>query len=355
MRRFALSRAFTLVELLVVIAIIGILIALLLPAVQAAREASRRSACTNNLHQIGVAIHNYENVYKAFPPASTRVADTRQWMHGPTWWIFTLPYVEQDGLYSDSTFSRQTWWFGDADATITTNKDKYHGITFKIMICPSTPLDTKSDPAAGRAGTWVQEPNYVCILGADNHPTADTAAHRGPISDGGIIVLSEKPHELEPTSTINYQDGRVRANMVLDGLSNTMMVGEQSDFGRDNGRNVDIRSSDRRGFTMGTSYTMKPRGPNTVGVAPNPLCTVPNCRRCYNTTTIYNRYSINHKTFQYNFMGDQGCNRPIQSAHPAGALALGGDGHVRFLRQGMSISTLQALANRDDGRTAQWD
>src|SRR5262245_20190774 len=95
--------AFTLVELLVVIAIIGVLVALLLQAVQAAREAARRSQCNNNLKQIGLSIHNFEGAYGTFPPATTRV-DTDPWMHGPTWWIYTMPYMEQNNTYSKITF-----------------------------------------------------------------------------------------------------------------------------------------------------------------------------------------------------------------------------------------------------------
>src|SRR5258705_4105423 len=102
-RPYRLRNAFTLIELLVVIAIIAILIGLLVPAVQQVREAANRAACQNNLHQVGVAIHNFENSFKRFPPASTRIADPNYWMHGPTWWVYILPYLEQSAVFNKTT------------------------------------------------------------------------------------------------------------------------------------------------------------------------------------------------------------------------------------------------------------
>ena len=106
--------AFTLVELLVVIAIIGVLVALLLPAVQSAREAARRMQCQNNLKQIGLALHNYEQTHKKFPPgivqqqadpqfvagatAANTINDTESW----AWGAFLLPYIEQNTLYEQA-------------------------------------------------------------------------------------------------------------------------------------------------------------------------------------------------------------------------------------------------------------
>src|SRR4051812_20415149 len=102
-------RGFTLIELLVVIAIIGVLIALLLPAVQAAREAARRAQCTNNLKQIGLAIHNYEGAQGAFPMGNmtrSRTYDNCATYWGHTWMNFILPYIESGTQYNAANFSR---------------------------------------------------------------------------------------------------------------------------------------------------------------------------------------------------------------------------------------------------------
>ena len=98
---------FTLIELLVVIAIIAILIALLVPAVQKVREAAQRAECSNNLKQIGIALHAFHDNKKQFPPGSAR---DEQWFGtgggwGSSWMVFILPYVEQDALYKSWQFS----------------------------------------------------------------------------------------------------------------------------------------------------------------------------------------------------------------------------------------------------------
>ena len=144
-------RAFTLVELLVVIAIIGILIALLLPAVQAAREAARRMQCTNHLKQIGLSIHNFHDGNRNLPPLSIIGEDAGgaeyQFRRSPSLWIHLFPYVEQTALYdylktrSSNLTSplNNAWWNSDStSATAPMNETvrKSFG-SIPIMACPS--------------------------------------------------------------------------------------------------------------------------------------------------------------------------------------------------------------------------
>src|SRR4051794_19230948 len=131
-------RAFTLIELLVVIAIIAILIGLLVPAVQKVREAANRSACQNNLHQIGVAMHNFEGTYKGFPPAAVELAAgfprlgvppaSPALKHG--WAPFVLPYIEQEPLPNGYRLDRD-WRHADNQAVVS--------VPVSVFQCPSAP------------------------------------------------------------------------------------------------------------------------------------------------------------------------------------------------------------------------
>jgi len=324
---------------LVVIAIIGVLVALLLPAVQSARESARRTQCNNNLKQIGLAIHNFEGAYGIFPAAATRV-DIDNWMHGPTWWVYTMPYMEQQNTYSQITFPRKTFWLGSTGSEAQANKEIWRNVHFGYMECPSaTNVIARFSNSTASGDIGYQRPFYTCILGASPHPTAMNAnsQFRGPISDGGVITLARGQ----------------RMSTITDGTSNTIMVGENSGKVYSSGGtsvptsgdpNSDGRVDNNRGFHMGTSYVGYPSGDNSMG----PNCPADNCARCYNTTTINTR-GIVKTGLGFNDYGELRCNKPLNSCHPNGINALYADGHVAFLTEQTPLDTLKLLVNRDDG------
>jgi len=344
-------RAFTLVELLVVITIIGILMSLLLPAVQSARESARRAQCSNNIKQIGLAILSYESANRVFPAGSYNVAPQHGWAWGHTWSVAILAFAEQSAVanqfdfISSSSYNWDTgllyWIPGYSGAGGTSgnlhNNALLAGYGIPWLNCPSSSLPQfgltqsntyNTNPPA--TGLGFQTPMFTAIAGSITHNTAVNAdgnsnanLFTGIYSAGGILT----PYHGLP------------AARVTDGLSNTLMVGEQSDFLLDSGGDQIYGNSDY-GHTF-------PMGACSLGFGDN---------RYFNETTV--RYKINDKNWNNVGVGSYayGCNRPLQSAHYGGAFAVAGDGAVHFLQENLDLPTLYSLCDRDDGAliTGPW-
>lgn len=328
-------RAFTLIELLVVITIIAILMALLLPAVQAIREAANRTQCSNNLKQMGLALHNYHTAHRVFPSGSRSHAVANTWTWGHTWAVAIMPYCEQQNLYDQLDLKGTESKHGGNKHTglIYQGMNEHNGRVLAgqalpYLICPSSPMDPfvlKHTRIPGPEGA--ASPMYTAITGAIDHPSAknkDSQSNqhraRGIQSRGGVLL----PNRF------------IRISHIGDGSSNTLVLGEQSDFCYEpSGKKRNCRSDYGHSFAMGATPEANSDD------------------RWFNTTTV--RYPINHKAWNSTGVGDEyyACNRPIQSVHSGGANGLLGDGSVQFLSDGTALQVLFNLCNRDDGNTVE--
>jgi prepilin-type N-terminal cleavage/methylation domain-containing protein/prepilin-type processing-associated H-X9-DG protein len=320
---------FTLIELLVVIAIIAVLIALLLPAVQSAREAMRRAQCSNNLKQIGLAMHNYMSVHDALPPGWKGCC----W---GTWLIYVMPFVEQQALYNSWNYSGNNVWQpydvfdspfrygGSANLTVTSTR-------VSVYYCTS---DGGNSSLAGGPSWPVTSQNYVVNFG--NTSTTQEANLNGvvflgaPFTDIGSPITAIYGASTSPLATSMI----IRPSSITDGLSNTILTSEV----------IVGQGFDLRGFSwwfQGAAFETY-LGPNST--SPDMMQDAAYCKYPYqNNPPCAGAASILTVT------------TAARSRHPGGVNVGMGDGSVRFVKDSINLIIWRALSTTQGGEIISSD
>ncbi len=305
-------RGFTLIELLVVIAIIGILIALLLPAVQKVREAANRLKCQNNLKQLGLALHNFHDDYHAFPLAGKLSSEL-------SWHVFLLPFIEQDNLYK--RFSLAPGHYNGPPDNRGPMKNELALTKIPLYLCPSSLAETMllADPnnvntAELVGGAPPYTTHYYGVMGpkGTNPATGQPYQWDNVGAHGGFARQGIFQRDTDATSTSPGPDTGTRIGDITDGTSQTLLLGELS------------WTND----ATGTRYRSWVRGCDGQPV----------CAGCRNVTNAINSPSIAN----FNDIA-------FGSMHPGGANFTLADGSVRFLQEGISLSIYRSLASYNGG------
>jgi prepilin-type N-terminal cleavage/methylation domain-containing protein/prepilin-type processing-associated H-X9-DG protein len=318
-------RGFTLIELLVVIAVIGILVALLLPAVAAAREAARRAACTNNLKQIGIAMAGYEASVGSLPPGILVIHDyiTPGW----AWGFQILPQLEQKALYDSANFSLLVI---DKDEQRTTVSSRV-----EAFLCPSA-VD--------------YDDNYFNGIDADVNMNKGFSAS-GYVASAGVLEFIRPREgsmlEVNPDSTGLFTMRRcIRLSEIRDGLSNTLAVGERS-----------RRVADA--VWAGVPYCVQPSH-CTKKTWPSRYCTALAFMVLGRSGAGPNDYVEQEIPNSSAMPGAYTPNAPgsgsdgFGSDHRGGCNFLLADGSVRFLRDQVSPEVFRAMTSRRGGEVVEW-
>ena len=303
--------AFTLVELLVVIAIIGILIALLLPAVQAAREAARRAQCSNNMRQMGLAIHNYASQSNdMFPPGATGF-----YTHGL--FSYILPFLEMGSVYEDIR--------DEFDISGRTKTTRFRYEVISTFVCPSYsgPTLIENDPVEWKNGAMT---TYQGVMGAfvlGSEPF-DLCWEYGRTPFNGVFGWSNGMTQRNPKTKENFT---CSLRDVSDGLSKTFAMGEFVHKDETPGGSFSNWPGNVRTWIYGGDYS------------------------CGNYTAKVLEHPINAKVDRvadgvgYNHL-------PMGSHHPGGCNFLMADGSVRFVGEDIEMLLYKQLATVDGGEPA---
>jgi prepilin-type N-terminal cleavage/methylation domain-containing protein/prepilin-type processing-associated H-X9-DG protein len=334
MLRFGFSRrAFTLVELLVVIAIIGILVGLLLPAVQAAREAARRMQCSNNLKQLGLAMHNHHDAFRKFPTGGQEVSGSRYVIGWPG---KLFPYFEESnrrnaidamisGFTTTSVYNGVTVtnpaldWIMPWRLTAAPNNgaDPIFEKPISIFVCPSSELGTQS-PDAWNTST----PELRAVYQGALHYRAN-----GGSSTVALVQGTQGRHQWYNKSGLMFPESKTTFGSITDGSSNSIMFGETSS-------------------AVGRALVSRSWGgiqPWTWGYY------------AYPSSATRGWLFIDHKivTYPIGYTGSFFTNEtPFTSNHTGGAMFALCDGSVRFLPRSIPLRLLQDLSTISDGQVA---
>jgi prepilin-type N-terminal cleavage/methylation domain-containing protein/prepilin-type processing-associated H-X9-DG protein len=348
-------RGFTLVELLVVIAIIGVLVALLLPAVQAARESARRTQCTNNIKQLALAVHNFHDTQGTVPP-TVAFAPTAGFGNGWGLLTFTLPYIEQKGLYDQINFNVSC----GCNSMKQIHQAKIPGLT-----CPSDPIGSKLMDGRGL-------PNNNCTDGSGN------AAVTGPVANGSAAVIQSRPSNYVGSfgdgfivgDTVPYTWGAtVRGLYGCGGCASTSAGGVTATSatcpepgigfgGGPNHRGIwDYRNTNPpirfANITDGLSNTIM-FGHNSSIASGYDMVWFTNTGSV-NGTSLPINFNVGPSVEQKSFycpgcsVGAPWRGRGFQSHHPNGAVFAFADGSVTFMSQNIAMIPYNAMGSRQGG------
>jgi prepilin-type N-terminal cleavage/methylation domain-containing protein/prepilin-type processing-associated H-X9-DG protein len=315
-------RGFTLIELLVVIAIIAVLIALLLPAVQSAREAARRMQCSNNLKQLGLAMHNYHQVIGTFPIGVLGVRSPNHYpaagdptgaINRRTWAFMILPFIEQSAMYGAVNFSLPyNPPTGAANNTVSES-------LIATFLCPDDPTTNQIDQNNRREG------NYVVNWG-NAYWAQNIVAGSSPVPFLGA------PFSMDNSFGVQY---------IIDGTSNTLLMAEIL-IGQTQPTNLyehrgDIYNDDYNCAMFNTFTTPNSTTPDAIA---NGYCRYP--------------YNLNPPCTGTTG-GSQNSYNASRSRHPGGVNALFADGSVRFFKNTINVSVWQALGSTKGGEVISSD